>query len=204
MRYLTAIIVAMLISQPATAKMYKWVDEKGATHYGDSIPAQYTNQGNTELNKRGMVIKRTDGALSQEQISAKEAAAAKEKQDARTALEQKRKDTALLNSYSNEKEIDMARDRNLQLVDASIQGTETRIKVEKTKLDELRKRAETIKKRNKPIPPYLAEEIRQGEQSVAALNGSIKQKQQEKETIRAKFEAEKRHYQELKQLSTTP
>ncbi len=204
MRYLTAIIVAMLISQPVSAKMFKWVDEKGAIHYGDSIPPQYSNQGNTELNKRGMVIHKTDGALTQEQLDAKAAAAEKEKLDARTALEQKRKDTALLNSYSNEKEIDMARDRNLLQVDAAIAGTNTRIKAEKAKLAELRKNADSIQKRGKPIPPYLADDIKQNEQSINTLNESIKQNEQEKQSIRAKFETEKQHYRELKKLSTAP
>ncbi|TCV88182.1 DUF4124 domain-containing protein [Sulfurirhabdus autotrophica] len=204
MRYLTAIMVALLISQPASAKMFKWVDEKGATHYGDSIPPQYSNQGNIELNKRGMVIKKTDGALTQEQLDAKAATAEKEKQDAHAALEQKRKDTALLNSYSNEKEIDMARDRNLMQVDTAIQGTQTRIKSEQVKLDELRKKAESIQKNKKPVPPYLADEIKQNEQSIKTLNDSIKANQLEKETIRTKYEAEKQHFHELKKLSTAP
>jgi len=205
MRYLiTAIMLVLVSSQPALAKMYKWVDEKGVTHYGDSIPPQYAPRGSSELSKGGTVIKKTDAALTPEQIKAKEDAEAKKKEDAKNAVEQARKDKALLDSYTNEKEIDMARERNLQLTDVAIQGTQTRLKPAQAKLDGLRRHVEAIKKSKRPVPADIAEDLLDAEKAVAQLNNEIKLKLQEKETIRAKYEAEKAHYRELKHLSPQP
>lgn len=202
MRYFfTAIMLALLASQPALAKMYKWVDEKGVTHYGDSIPAQYAPRGSTELSKGGTVLKKTDPALTPEQIKAKEDAEARKKEDAKATVEKERKDKALLDSYTNEKEIDMARDRNLQQTDVAIQGTQTRLKPVQAKLDGLRRHVESLKKSKRPIPADVTEDVLEAEKTVAQLNNDIKLKILEKETIRAKYEAEKMHYRELKHLS---
>lgn len=205
MRYfLAAIMLVLMASQPALAKMYKWVDDKGVTHYGDSIPPQYAPRGNSELSQRGMVIKKTDAALTPEQIKAKEDAAAKSKEDAKAALERARKDKALLDSYTDEKEIDMARDRNLQLTDVAIQGTQTRLKPAQAKLDQLRRHTQALKHSKRPVPADVAEDLLDADKAVAQLNNQIKLKLQEKETIRSKYETEKTHYRELKHLSALP
>lgn len=205
MRYfLAAIILTLMVSQPALAKMYKWVDEKGITHYGDSIPPQYAPRGNTELNRDGTVIKKTNAALSPEQIKAKEDAETKRKEEAKITLEQERKDKALLDSYSNEKEIDMARDRNLQLTDVAIQGTQTRLKPVQVKLDAMRRHVEALKHSKRPVTADVAEDLADAEKAVTQLNSEIKLKLMEKEAIRSKYEAEKLHYRELKHLSTQP
>ena len=98
---------------PALAAMYKWVDENGVTHYGDSIPPEYRNRANEELNKRGVIIKKNDAALTPEQIKAKEAELAKRKQEKET----NRRDAVLLGTYSSAEEIDLARDRNLRQIE---------------------------------------------------------------------------------------
>ncbi len=205
MRYIfSAIMLILIASQPVQAKMYKWVDEKGVTQYGDSIPAQYAPHGNTELSKSGAVLKKTDAMLTPEQIKAKEDADTKKKEDAKNAMEKERKDKALLDSYTNEKEIDMARERNLQLADVSIQGTQTRLKPAQAKLDKIHVHIEALKKSKRPIPADLTEDLLAAEKAVVQLNNAIKLRLQEKETIRARYEAEKLHYRELKHMSPQP
>jgi hypothetical protein len=34
----------MAFSLSAEAKLYKWVDDKGVTHYGEVIPPEYANK----------------------------------------------------------------------------------------------------------------------------------------------------------------
>ena len=40
--------------------LYKWVDEKGIVHYGDSIPPQYAKQERSILNRHGVEVGRLD------------------------------------------------------------------------------------------------------------------------------------------------
>ncbi len=100
----------MLFWNVAQAKIIKWIDEKGITHYGDQLPSQYAGHSNSEISQRGIILKQNKPVDSNvEQIN-------QEKQ------EQDKKDKALLASYTTVEEIDLARDRNLQLDLATMQN----------------------------------------------------------------------------------
>ena len=113
-------IVMAAISISAEAKLYKWVDDKGTTHYGEVIPPEYANKERDSLKKSGLIEKRPE-KVDPASIQAKQDAEAKQKIDNQAAIEQKRRDNALLNTYSNENEIDMARERSLVLIKARIE-----------------------------------------------------------------------------------
>ena len=102
------IIPALFLT--AEAKLYKWVDEKGVTHYGETIPPEYAGKDNVLFDDKGRVIKKNTRLTAEERRAADEAAVQKRQAELR-ATEQNRKDKMLLNTYSNEKEIDLARDR---------------------------------------------------------------------------------------------
>src|ERR1051325_1617382 len=89
----------------ASGQIIKWVDEKGVTHYGDRLPPQYAGRDNSTISHQGVLLKRNLPAKPQDA----NADADKEK-----TLDQKRRDHALLATYSTEQEIDLARDRNMQ------------------------------------------------------------------------------------------
>ncbi|MGH8757792.1 MAG: DUF4124 domain-containing protein, partial [Burkholderiales bacterium] len=78
-KYFALLLLFAMPGVHALAVMYKWVDENGVTHYGDSIPPEYRSRANEELNKRGVIIKKNDAALTPEQIKAKEEELAKRK-----------------------------------------------------------------------------------------------------------------------------
>lgn len=199
MRYALSLLILMLLSFPAAAKMYKWVDENGKTHFGDTIPPQYAKQGNVELNKTGMVVKQTDAALTPEQRKAKEELAAQKKEEERKKEESKRRDSALLNTYTTDKEIDLVRDRNLQQGTLQIQGMELRIKQIQPRLNESRKKAEGFKASNKPVPVYLQQEVQETEKEMQHLQEMVKQRRLEMEAVRARFEDDKKRFRELRQ-----
>lgn len=200
MRTLTAFLLLALASFPAAAKLYKWVDEKGVTHYGDSIPPQYAKQGNEELNKKGLVIKKTDAPLTAEQLKAKEEEEAQKKAEEKRQLEQKRRDKALLNTYTNEKEIDLVRDRNLQQGSLQLQSMELRIKQIQPRHAEAQKKAADFTGKGKPVPAYVQQELQETDREMKSLQEMIKQKSQEMDAIRAKFEDDKKRFRELRKI----
>lgn len=199
MRLWGFLLVVLAVAQPAWAKMYKWVDEQGKTHYGDTIPAQYAGQGNTELSKKGMLVKKTDAALTEEQRKAKEETLAKQKSEDQKSLDAERRDKALINTYTSEKEIDLTRNRHLQAVDAIIQTSQAGLKALQAKMDGHRKQAAGFAASKKPVPKDIADEIKVAEQEMLRLQGMIKRKQQEQAEISAKFEADKQRFRELTQ-----
>ncbi len=180
------------ISLNAEAKLYKWVDDNGTTHYGETIPPEYADREAMKLEK-GRIEKRDDkfkGAAKKDEVL--DPAAEKALKEA------KRRDNALLSSYTNEKEIDLARDRNLLQVEARVNSYSTMLKSAQTSLDALHQESAAITKQGRPIPASLTEDISQAEALVAKRKGELDASQKEMEAVKARYEADKQRYRELK------
>lgn len=177
------------------AKLYKWVDEKGQTHYTESIPPEYKDKSSTEIDKRGRVLRRNEAVAEQARLSEEEAA--RKRAEDKRIYEQKRRDTALLKTYTSEAEIDLARDRSLALPMQVLKGYEPRLKAAKQRLDGFRTQSEPFAKAGKPVPDALKEDISMAEKDLQALEAEAKAKQQEVDHIREKYTAEKVRYREL-------
>ena len=204
MRVRISFLLILLVSFPAVAgKVYSWVDEQGKTHYGNTVPPQYAQQGNAELNQKGAVVKKTDPALTPAQRKAKEEELAQQKEEEKKKLEQKRRDKALLNTYTTEKEIDLVRDRNLQQGELQLQSMELRAKQVQPRLDQARKRAGVLVAKKKPLSPDLQQEIEEAEKEIQHLQEMIQQKRVEMDSIRARFEDDKKRFRELRQIEDT-
>lgn len=201
---ISILALSLCVAAPtwAAKQMYKWVDAQGKVHYGDTIPPEYAKQGNKEMTKSGRVIKETAAAATPEQIRAREAEEAKEKEEKQKAEEQKRKDKALLGSYTTVGEIDLAEKRNLEAVDLQIKSNELRIRSVQGRLDGLKQQEERITARKRPVPPDLAADIKQTEAEISHLRDNIAELGEEKDKLRARYAADRQRYQELKGLAT--
>ena len=102
-----------LVSLDAMA-VFRCVDDKGVTHIGDTPPASCDNVVMFEVSATGMVLRRIDPSLTPEQVKRQGRGRRARKEADKAAYEQKRKDLALLATYSAESEIDIARDRNIE------------------------------------------------------------------------------------------
>ncbi|MDH4283868.1 MAG: DUF4124 domain-containing protein [Gallionellaceae bacterium] len=185
----SALVLYCAFSATAEAKLYKWVDERGETHYGEVIPPEYAGQEKAQFEK-GRKIKKKEA----EEDTALEEKKAEEK---RAAMEQRRKDQALVSTYSNESEIDLARDRNLQQVEARINSIQTLAKTAQSNLDNFRKEEEAAKKAKKPVHESLKTDIAEAEKKLEKLKQDLASAQQKEAEIRASFEADKARYREL-------
>ncbi len=193
---LIALVIGITFSLPATAKLYKWVDDKGTTHYGETIPPEYANKNRTELNKSGRAIKKIEVPTPAER-QAQEKAEAKKRADEKSVLERKRRDMTLTSTYSNSKEIDLARNRNLQQVNARITNNNSQLKLANGNLLELQKESEGYTRANKPIPKDLQDDIREAQARVAKLQQNLEKSLAEKAAVEARYDADKARYQEL-------
>jgi len=188
--------LCIVFSLSAEAKLYKWVDEKGVTHYGETIPPEYANSEKMKLEK-GQVEK-----LNKQRAEDKGAPVAISKTpDSQATIDAKRHDNALLNTYSNEKEIDLARDRNLTQVDARIGSYTTLLKSAQESLVQLQQESDARTKQNRKIPQSLADDLTETEARVAKLQRDLDTSQKESAAVKLRYEADKQRYRELKGLA---
>jgi hypothetical protein len=110
--FVAAAAVLIGLSAPVHAAMYKWVDEKGITHYGDHVPARYKDRAGDQLKKTGRTVKTEQTPVAQHAPTQEELD--RQRAQAKGQMERQRQDNALLSTYASEAEIDQARDRELR------------------------------------------------------------------------------------------
>lgn len=190
-------ILSALISVQAEAKLYKWVDDKGTTHYGEVIPPEYANKDRDSISKSGLLDKRPE-KVNPETLRAKEEAEQKRKVENQATMEQQRRDSALLNTYSNENEIDMARDRSLVLIDARIESNKMLLISSQATLDGHKKEFDSRTKTGKKIPQSLLNDIAQTEARASRYKAELIKSEEELAAVKARFDSEKELYRKLK------
>ena len=197
---LLALCIGCTFSMPAAAKLYKWVDDNGTTHYGETIPPQYANKNRSELNKSGRIVETRDILTPEKRRAIREAeeqAAAQQQEDERTAQEKSRRDKMLVDTYSNVAEIDLARKRNSRQIELRINSLLARIKITNQNLQDLQTEADGYTKRKQNIPPSLKEDLTTTEARLENLRGDLEKPSAEKEALEARYDEDEKRYREL-------
>lgn len=193
----TGLVLLCAICLNVEAKMFKWVDDNGITHYGETIPPEYANKDTTELNKNGEVEKRTEKPTL-EARRAKEKEDAKKNAEQQATIEAKRRDSALLSTFSNEKEIDEASKRNSLQVEARIDSIKTMLEIAKGDLAGHLKEKDNFINQNKPIDPTLTQDISEDQAKIDKLQTELVQSEQDLAKVHARFDSDKQRFRELK------
>jgi hypothetical protein len=196
MRISSFLLLLLLNSFAAAAGTYKWVDERGVTHYGDRIPAEYTNAGNEQLNRRGIVIKKTEPALTEEQRKAIAEEKLSREIEEKEAIEQKRRDDALLLTYTSVEEIEQKKEREVQQAELAIASLEEHRKSAESQLQAHLKRRAALG--SSAPPEHLVYDITSSEQSIARLEQRLSARRFQLSEIQTKYEAQKKRFAELK------
>ena len=184
------------VSLNAEAKLYKWVDENGTTHYGETIPPEFADKDRLELNKEGRVIK-SEEVMTPERRRAKELEEEKKREEDKAAYEQQLHDKTLINTYSNVNEIDLARKRSLQQVDARINMLNTSLKSARDNLLSLQNEADGYSKANRKIPASLQEDLNDAQERLVKLQQDLEKPNAQKAALEARFKADRERYIEL-------
>jgi len=155
------------------------------------------------LSGQGTVLRRIAPPLTAEQRAAKEAEAQKEaaaeqaKRDAATAATaQQRRDQALLQTYTSEKDIEQVRQRALADNMKAQQDVERRMALLKKRQDDLGKQAAAIKAGKAPSDTF-EQDVKAAAYDLQLQERLLESRRKEAESINAKYDEEKRKYLEL-------
>jgi hypothetical protein len=195
-----ACLLAAALSVPALAqekvRMYKCVDGAGKVYYSDKMNPDCDH--GSELNRQGVVMKKRDPAKAAQPDKDK---AAPEAMTPRKAKEQERRDRALMATYTSEEEIDAARDRSLAIPAQGTKTVETKLTKASERLTALKKQADDLAAQKKPLPAPLLEDVNATQKEIARYEADLAERKAQANAIRARFEADKQRYRELKGVS---
>lgn len=200
--YIGLCFISLVLVGEGVAATYKWVDEKGITHYGDTLPPDNSKNANTQIDRRGIVKKKTERALTEAEIKAKQQEIQRLKEEEITAKEQKRLDKIMLDTYAAESEIDLVRDRSLEPYDGKIYLARERIKLLQQQLFDQNKQmafysGTTASGKKKTPPVRLTKEIATTRKEMSTQENSIKELENDKARTVAKFADDKRRFREV-------
>ncbi len=202
------VISAFLLSLSVVAtadspqKLYRWIDNDGIVHFGDSVPAEYAEIEKQVLNEHGVTI-----GIMRGKATPYELAEERRQDELRMALElQRRADQALLATYLTVAEIEMHRDRRVELFQAQTRVTELYLRNQKRRLESLQEEALKFRPYSEdPEAPLikrdLAEDITDTKEIIERHEGNLLRFQDDEADIIERFDDDITRFMMLKGLT---
>ncbi len=190
LKFLLLLLVPFAASAD-NAKVYKWVDENGVVHFGDSIPAKYAELPKEVVNDYGVTVDNLEGKKTPEQIEAERI----EKERVAKIELQRRADQALLATYLSVDEILMHRDRRVELFQAQARVTELYLSNLQRRLQKLRLDASNFQPYSEDpdapmIDSELADELQKTKEIIQRHERNLQKFQADEKQIIARFEGD--------------
>ena len=203
MRKLIFITALLALASSAMArdeqKVFKWEDEEGNVYYGDSVPQRFAERPKEVLNEHGVTVaelegRKTEEQLAQEQIDTER----RERQEQQMVA-----DRALLATYLSVEEIQMHRDRRVELFQAQSRVTELYLRNLERRLQELRNEASRYQPYSEdPNAPLiaedLAEDLRKTKDTIARHQRNLEKYQVDEQHINERFDGDITRFKKLK------
>ena len=201
---LPLLVLLAVGSAQAASKFYCCQDPaNGRRVCGDTLPEQCRGRAYRILDSGGNIVKEVGAPLSPEQKAELILENKRRKQLEDAGREQRRRDQALLDTYTTAEDIDLAQKKAEADVNLAIQATNERIATAQKKRKKFADEAEFYKK--KALPPELEKDLRAIDHEIRLQQELIALKQKEFDTIKAKYDADRKRYFELTRKSpTTP
>ncbi len=179
-------------------KLYKWFDDTGQVRYGDRIPPQFAKKKNQTLNDQGIVVETRSAAKTPQQLAEDARQAKQQAEQERIQREIARKDSILLDTFTNEDEMIMTRNGKIDAIEAVIRVTNGRNEKNRARLASLKLRAANLERSGKVVPKTLLKEILEVRGQIRFNTDYVAGRKVEQRRIREQFEADIKRFRELK------
>lgn len=173
-------------------RLYKWIDENGVTHYGDSVPPQYAKTEQAVLNEKGVEVGRVRAEMTPEQQAAENART-------RGIEQQKQRDQFLLTNFASVAEIEAQRDQQVEQIQSQSTAAGQFVETLNTRLTGLQARAQTFKPYNtaanaRAMPDDLAADLVRTLNELRAQKNLMNTKRTEIANVEKQYQADIERY----------
>jgi len=179
-----------------------WTNKEGVRECGDIVPPEYAQGAHEEKSASGVLVRKHAPSKTPEQIAAErerlEAEARAQSIAQEAARKQAAADRVLLQTFSSEDDLELARDGQLTNLESVIKVTESHVKKLDKSLDQMIGQAADIEKRGRKVPGKLTANIADVRGQIVEQNRFIAEKRAEQDAIRAKFAADIARFRELR------
>lgn len=196
------ILCCLLVAPDAQAQyVYRWVDDQGETHYGQSVPPKFKDYGYVKLGPSGNVLERVEPALSEEQIEQRRRERAEQARREAQQRSQEAQDRMLLATYNSEAELRESLEMQLEGLQSQRQSTRKALELIENRFAGLVGRAARLNRAGRAVPERLQSQINDTREELQDFRNDLDRLDQREASVREKFEADLARYRELKSPS---
>lgn len=199
-------LLLLVVVMPVSAKLYKWVDEDGKTHYSDKMPPDQINNAHQELSDQGVIKEQVDRALTDEERAAKaEELKLQRELELQQRLESERIEkerNALIKSYSSADQIIRLKSERVSAIQRNIQMAEENLVIQQKNQDDLLKRAADKERSGEVVSETFLTQIQQIKDQIEYQKQFIIDKTAEIQETETKYDTELAKYLEYTQSNT--
>ena len=199
-----ALLVPVLLLSATAAdaqKLYRWTDKDGKVHYTDQLPPEASKDAREELNKQGLVVDRTERALTPEEQAARAVEDAKLAEQRRIDEERAKMDAVLVGSYPSEDDLQRSYKERFDLIEQSLESARVSIRSQEKSLADLLAHAADLERNGKPVSQTVVDSITRTRAQVAEQRGYLQRRETEGAALRSEFDALVKRYRELKGIA---
>jgi len=200
-RRVTVLLITalMLLAGPLQAKTIKcWTNKNGIRECGRVVPPEYSQTRIEIINERGLVVDVIEAAKSPEEQAIED-----EREHLRKLREAERKERArldgiLLNTYTQERDLLLARDNNLKAAQGQIDISKGNLRLMQNSLADLQKQAANQERAGHKPSEKLVQEIANLSELISNKKLHIEKKESDKQELKERYTQYLKRYRELK------
>lgn len=195
---LFAVSATVLAAGSKSSTYSCWKNNLGIRECGTVVPPEYSQQRIEIVNERGLVIKVIEAAKSPEELAReREEKRLQEEEEARRK-EQARLDAILLNAYTTERDLILARDNNVKSAKGQVEITKGNLKILQGNLADLQNQAANHERNGQKPPEKLIKEIDAVKKQVVLKTANVEKQEENLKIMEERFESDLQRFRELK------
>ncbi|HZX22968.1 MAG TPA: DUF4124 domain-containing protein [Woeseiaceae bacterium] len=196
---LATLAIVLLTGAGEERRTYSWTDDEGVTHYGDKVPPEYRDQKKRILNEQGVTVGVIEGKKTPEELALEKRRRAMEAEKEK----RRRADKVLLSTYLSVEELEMHRDRRLELLRAQQKVAELYLRNLRRRMVSLQEEASnykpyTIEPGAEMIPPDLQADLSDTKDRINRQEAQLAEHRRETEQLEQKFDQDISRFRALK------
>jgi len=196
---LAVLAVVLLTGAGEERRTYSWTDDDGVTYYGDKVPPEYRDRKKRILNEQGVTVGVIEGKKTPEELALE----AKRREMEAEKEKRRRADKVLLSTYLSVDELEMHRDRRLELLRAQQKVAELYLRNLRRRMVSLQEEASNYKPYTtdpdaEMIPPDLAEDLSDTKDRINRQEAQLAEHRREADQLEQKFAQDISRFRSLK------